>query len=114
MPIRSENLLSLGGIVGVAACLSGITKGSRSAPAVVSQLQWTVKLGSFGRRQRMPPSTRAQAQLFTDAGRIVTDPIDRTVEIIRDQHGAVLQNHHVGWPSKILVIFDEPGEKRID
>ena len=25
MPIRSENLLSLGGIVGVAACLSGIT-----------------------------------------------------------------------------------------
>ena len=53
-------------------------------------------------------------KLSANARAVIGDSIDRTAKVIGDQHRAVLKDQQVSWASKVIVIFDEARDERID
>src|SRR5258708_33688978 len=62
-----------------------------------------------------PPLIRSSSRtLSSDARAVVSDSIDRSVEVIRDQHRSVLKDQQVSRASQIIVVFNEARDERID
>src|SRR5215831_8356517 len=53
-------------------------------------------------------------RLLGDSRTVVSDSIDRAVEVVRDQPRAVLEDHEVSRAPDIIVVFKEARDERID
>src|ERR1700676_3482464 len=49
-----------------------------------------------------------------DAGGFVTNAVDHPVDIVGREQRAILEDLHVGRPSDVIVVLDEPREERLD
>ena len=94
------------------------SKGSRSTAGkdVPAERKAMVRSPDFlrARKAALERHITAWRRLSAGGRTVVGHSVDRAVEVVRDQHRAVLEHQYVSWTSDIIVVFDKARDERLD